>query len=166
MFRLGGIFVIFLEKVKENDVLKLYQMQKVIFEKLYCKYQDEQSPFNETKASIREKINRADNFFCFIKNKDKTIGYARIVFNIDRTKAKIGPIGILPKYEENGYGTEAMFLIEKEFPIVREWYLDTILQETKLTHFYSKLGYKETGQIMTIQEGMEIIFFMKKIKGF
>lgn len=56
-----------------------------------------------------------------------------------------------------------MLLVEKEFPTVKEWYLDTILQEPKLTHLYTKLGYKETGQIERIQESMDIIFFLKQL---
>lgn len=56
-----------------------------------------------------------------------------------------------------------MLLIEKKFPTVKEWYLDTILQETKLIRFYTKLGYEETGNIESIQENMDIVYFMKKL---
>lgn len=80
------------------------------------------------------------------------------------TNARIAPIAIVPEYEGRGYGTKTILLIEKEFPTVKEWSLDTILQERRLTHLYKKLGYKETGQIERLQEGMDIIFFIKKLK--
>jgi len=156
--------MIFLEKLGEKDILEAYEIQKLVFENLYSKYKDERSPFIESKSSLLEKIKRPNDYFYFIKKNEKTIGYARVFTNENQTKAKIGPIGILPKNEEQGLGTEAMILIEKEFPTVKEWYLDTILQESKLTHFYTKLGYKKTGRTEKIQEGMDIVFFIKKLE--
>lgn len=87
----------------------------------------------------------------------------RIATNDSQTKAKIGPIGIVPKNEEQWYGSNSMLLVEKEFPTVKKWYLDMILQEPKLDHLYTKLGYNETGQIKRTQEGMDIIFFIKQL---
>lgn len=153
--------MIFLEELGEKDLSEVHQIQKLVFENLYSKYKDDGSPFKESQSSLLEKIKQPNNFYYFIKNDKKRIGYARILTNEELTQAKIGPIGILPENEEQGLGTEAMILIEKTFPTVEKWYLDTILQESKLIHFYTKLGYKETGQIETIQEKMDIIFFTK-----
>ena len=155
--------MIFLERAKEEEMSQIHRIQKLTFEKLYAKYQDEGSPFNELESSLIAKSKKKNYFYFFIKLKEETIGYACIVTNEEGTQAKIGPIGILPQYEECGYGTEAMKLIEKEFSTVKEWLLDTILQETKLTHFYSKLGYKQTGKVESIQENMAIIFFEKRV---
>ncbi|MFW7431755.1 GNAT family N-acetyltransferase [Vagococcus carniphilus] len=149
-------------QVKEQDIPQIFQIQRLTFEKLYNKYKDESSPFNEAKESLLEKINRPNVYFYFIKKEDKIICYVCTATNDEQTKGKIGPIGIIPEYENQGLGTKAMLLVEKEFLTVKEWSLDTILQESKLTHLYSKIGYKKTGEIMPIQEGMDIIFFIKK----
>ncbi|MFQ9320647.1 MAG: GNAT family N-acetyltransferase [Enterococcus durans] len=155
--------MIYLEELGEEDISEVYQIQKLTFENLYSKYKDAGSPFIESKPSLLEKIKRPNDHFYFIKNSEQIIGYVRIATNGNQTKAKIGPIGIVPKSEEKGYGTKAMLLVEKKFPTVREWYLDTILQESKLIHLYTKLGYKETSQVEKVQEGMDIIFFIKKL---
>lgn len=155
--------MIYLEKLGEKDISIVHQIQKLTFENLYSKYKDEGSPFIESESSLLEKIKRPNDHFYFIKKNEEIIGYVRIATNDSQTKAKIGPIGIVPKNEEQGYGTKSMLLVEKEFPTVKEWYLDTILQEPKLTHLYTKLGYNETGQIERIQEGMDIIFFVKQL---
>lgn len=156
--------MVFLERIGEKEVFNVHKIQKLVFENLYSKYKDEGSPFIESQSSLLEKMKRPNDYFYFIKKNEEEIGYLRIVTNEDQTKAKIGPVDILPKNEEQGLGSEAMLLIEKEFPTVTEWYIDTILQEPKLTHFYTKLGYKKTGQTEQIQEGMDIVFFQKKLK--
>lgn len=153
-----------LEKVREQDLSEVHHIQKLTFESLSIKYQDEGSPFNESKESLIEKFQQSNTFFFFIRKNEEKIGYVRISTNDNQTKAKIGPIGIIPQSEEQGCGTEAMLLVEKEFSTVKEWYLSTILQETKLTHFYSKMGYKETGEMASIQEDMDLVFFVKKLE--
>lgn len=155
--------MIFLEQAKEQDILQIAKIQKLTFEKLYGKYKDEGFPFNESRESLFEKINRPNVYFYFIKKEEKIIGYVCIGTNDEQTKAKTGPIGIIPEYENKVFGKEAMLLVEKEFSTVREWSLDTILQESKLTHLYSQIGYKETDKTEKIQEGMDLIFFIKKL---
>lgn len=156
--------MIFLERLGEKDLSEVHKIQKLVFENLYSKYKDKSSPFIESKSFLLEKIKRPNNYFYFIRKDGKRIGYARIMTNDKQTKAKIGPIGILPKNEDQGLGTETMFLIEREFPTVKKWYLDTILQEYKLIHFYTKLGYKKTGETEKIQKGMDIVFFIKQLE--
>ena len=51
-----------------------------------------------------------------------------------------------------------MHLVEQTFPEVKEWRLSTILQETTLCHFYEKMGYQKTGEIVWIQEEMALVF--------
>lgn len=155
--------MLFLEKINEHDLDEVYQLQKSVFKKLYSKYQDEHSPFLQSKSSMLAKIRQSDNYFYFIKEENKTIGYIRIVINKNQMKGKIGPIGIIPNNEEQGLGTDTMFLIERQFPTIKKWYLSTILQEQKLVHFYTKLGYKETGEKIQIKEGMDMLFFSKNL---
>lgn len=155
--------MIFLEKVSEQNICQIHQIQKIVFKKLYNKYKDSRSPFNEPESSLLKKYHQATNPFLLIKKDEKTIGYARVITNHTQTSARIAPIGIIPQYEKQGYGATAMFLLEKEFSTVKEWHLETILQETALTHFYSKIGYKETGQTESIQKNMDMIYFIKKL---
>ena len=41
------------------------------------------------------------------------------------------------------------------------WQLDTILQEQGNIYLYEKLGYKRTGEIDNVKDGMDIVYFYK-----
>lgn len=154
--------MITLKEAKQKDMNNIYKIQKLAFKNLFEKYQDQDSPFNEKESSLIEKFNRPNNYFLLIKEESIVIGYIRIITNETGTAASLSQIALNPKYDGLGYGTKAMNLLEKEYPKIMNWSLGTILQEEKLIHFYSKLNYKETGDIVNIQENMDIIFFLKK----
>lgn len=156
--------MIYFERVDRDEIEGIYQINKLAFEHLYNKYHDELSPFNESISSIQEKYVRPNNYYFKIKKNLEAIGYIRIVTNSEKTEARIAPIAIKPDYLGFGYGTRAMALAEETFSTVERWYLDTILQEAELIHFYSKLGYEKTGEVEAIQKGMDLIYFIKNTK--
>lgn len=153
-----------LKKVETNNMTDIHHLQKLAFKKLYDKYNDTDSPYNESEDSLIEKWQRPNNYFFLIKKLEKIVGYIRVITNDNQTEANFSQIGIDPEYDGFGYGTQAVLLLEKEFPTVENWSLTTILQEEKLIHFYSKLGYKKTGQSIPIQENMDIVIFVKVTK--
>lgn len=152
-----------LEHVKIEYIEQVQYIQRQSFKKLYEKYQDNESPYNETETMLLEKYKRPNNYFYFIENNQNVIGYIRIVTNETKTEAKFSPIAIIPKFDGLGYGTQVIKLIEKEFPNVKEWCIATIFQEEKLLHFYTKLGYKKVGKLIPIQDNMDVIILKKKI---
>lgn len=156
--------MISLEKVQQSELAQIHFLQKIAFESLYDTYQDEGSPFKQTQASLLAKFKRPLECYFFIKQQDKRIGYLRVVMDDSGTTAKIGPIGVDPLVEGQGIGTQAMQLVEQTFPEVKEWRLSTILQETTLCHFYEKMGYQKTGEIVWIQEEMALVFYIKTIE--
>ncbi|MHC5268797.1 GNAT family N-acetyltransferase [Enterococcus sp. LJL98] len=153
--------MIYLEQVYKADLKEIHQIKKKAFEKLYQKYKDIKSPFNESFTSLKEKHARPNNYYFKIKETSQTVGYLRVVTNSKQTEARVSPIGIHPQYDGFGYGTQAMLLVEKHFSTVQKWDLSTIYQEEKLLHFYLKLGYEKTGEMDWIQENMAIIYFTK-----
>ena len=52
---------------------------------------------------------------------------------------------ILPDYQGKGYGTEALYLIEKSFSDNRRWLLSTPCFCKRNCHLYEKVGYKVIG---------------------
>ncbi len=58
----------------------------------------------------------------------------------------IGRICIDPAYFRRGLGLEMMRLIERAFPDVRAWTLDTPVWNTRTNAFYRKLGYAEVAR--------------------
>ena len=54
-----------------------------------------------------------------------------------------------------------MRLMENRYPGTKKWELDTIAQEGKLCHLYEKMGYRKTGRLEKLKDGMEIVFYEK-----
>lgn len=152
--------MVFIERITADDILKIHEIQKAGFEKMYRKYGDKESPYNETSEDLLRKFNRPHNYMFLVKNDKENVGYIRIVTKDQRDLARIALIVILPEYENLGLGKKVMQLAEIEFNSVKEWHLETILQESKLIHFYTELGYKQEN-ITPIQNGMDEVSFIK-----
>uniref|UniRef100_UPI00403F8C85 GNAT family N-acetyltransferase n=1 Tax=Candidatus Enterococcus willemsii TaxID=1857215 RepID=UPI00403F8C85 len=147
--------------VKENELADVLIIQKQAFQKLYDTYQDDQtSPYTQTLERLQEKYQQSNNYFFFIVT-NEIIGYIRVV--IENNHARIAPIAVLPDKENQGFGSQALQLVEQTFPTINIWQLSTISQEKKLVHFYRKAGYIQQENTNKIQENMTITFFTKEI---
>ena len=71
------------------------------------------------------------NYF-FILNQNKPIGMIRILTDRQTNQGKVSPILILPNWQNQKLAQKSLINIEKKFPQVKTWYLDTIKQCTKL----------------------------------
>lgn len=75
-----------------------------------------------------------------------------------KSYGRIDRIFIDPEHQGNGIGSTVINLIEKEFPFIRAWDLETSSRQLNNHHFYKKLGY-----VVTF-EGEEEFCFVKHIK--
>jgi GNAT superfamily N-acetyltransferase len=66
----------------------------------------------------------------------------------------------MEEYRGRGYAQDAMKAAE-EIHGSTNWCLDTILQEKGNIHLYEKMGYRQTGRIDHIKDGMDIVYFEK-----
>lgn len=151
------------EYANDKNISDIYKIQKAGFESLYHRYKDEDSPYNESEQNLLSKLKAMNNYFLLFNHNNKYIGFMRVNTNAAKTQARIAPIVILPEFENFGFGTLAMMMVEKKFDTVKEWKLDTIIQEKKLLNFYLKLGYKESGQFEEIKENMDIVYLSKNL---
>ena len=69
----------------------------------------------------------------------------------------VGRIFIAPEHFRKGYGSFMMHEIEKLFPEVKEYTLDTPAWNVRTNSFYSKLGYTE------MKRDNEFVFYSKHI---
>ena len=74
----------------------------------------------------------------------------------DKEKLNIGRIFVAPEHFRKGYGIFIMQEVEKMFPEVKEFTLDTPVWNIRTNSFYSKLGYKE------IKRDKEFVYYSKK----
>ena len=68
----------------------------------------------------------------------------------------VGRIFVSPEHFRKGYGIFMMQEIEKQFPDVKEFTLDTPVWNIRTNAFYSKLGYTE------IKRDKEFVFYSKR----
>ena len=76
-------------------------------------------------------------------------------------KGILGSIFLDPQYQHKGYGKQAMLMIEKLYPKVTKWKLDTPSESYGLHRFYESLGYVKTGEME--DRGMKGFIYEKSI---
>lgn len=149
-----------LEKAVLKDCPEIYDLQIRSFKALLVKYQDyDYSPGAEKIERTIQRFNDKTTHFWFITYCEKRIGALRVCDFGDLCKLK--QIFILPQYQGNGFAQDAIKSVEALYPNAVIWELDTILQEEKLCYLYEKVGYRKTGKIHRIKEGMDIIYYGK-----
>lgn len=141
---------------------ELFAIRKKAFQPLLERYQDfDTNPAAESWETFQSYYwENSDNFL--IQLDGVSIGVLRVI-KLSEDAYRLSSFGVLPEYQGNGYGQQAVQEMEKLYPQAKNWSLDTIKQEPKLLHFYKKLGYRQTGKEDQIKEGMDLVFFEKNI---
>ncbi|SIR64553.1 Pentapeptide repeat-containing protein [Paenibacillus macquariensis] len=88
-----------------------------------------------TKYMIEELV-----YYKIIYNKDIVGGI--IVTITGKSFGRIDRIFVDPDYQGRKIGSRVIELIEKEFPTVRTWDLETSSRQVNNHHFYEKMGYR------------------------
>lgn len=151
-----------LQKAVREDLAQLHAMQVEAFMPLLDIYHDyDLSPAAEGVEKIIERFEQPFTTYWFINLDGERIGALRVCDFGER--CKLSPIFILPAYQGKGAAQTAITLMEQLYPVATVWELSTIRQEAKLCHLYEKMGYKPTGRILPIKDGMDIVFYEKQI---
>jgi GNAT superfamily N-acetyltransferase len=77
-----------------------------------------------------------------------------ILFDMHRHHFNLGRIFVDPDWQNQGIGSQAIRFVEKTFPYVKKWSLDTPEWAIRNHHFYEKLGYVKVGE--EVPEGADI----------
>ena len=148
-------------KATESDIKEIWKMQVEAFKGLLEKYQDyDMSPATESYENVLNKYKQPWTSFYFITRNIEKVGAVRVIDKKDGSRKRIAPIWIMPDFRNQGLAQLAMREVEKLYDS-HHWQLDTILQEEGNIYLYEKLGYKRTGEIENIKDGMDIVYFHK-----
>lgn len=151
---------IVLDRATLTDAQEIYDLQIKSFKALLEKYQDYNfSPGAEKLEHTIQRFQETVTDFYFISLEKKHIGAIRIC-HFDKL-CMLKQIFILPEYQGYGYAQKAIIIAESLYPNAEKWELDTILQEKKLCYLYEKMGYKKTGKVEHIKNGMDLVFYTK-----
>ena len=150
-------------KATQENASELHKMQLIAFKPLLEKYQDyDLSPGNEPLEYTINRINQNITDYYIIEYNGISVGGIRIRRYEDRELCEVGPMYILPEYQNKGISQETFKIIEEKYKPKNGWILDTILQEKGNCYLYEKIGYKKTGKIEKINERMDLVFYEKK----
>jgi N-acetylglutamate synthase-like GNAT family acetyltransferase len=153
---------IILVKATLEDANEIHQMQIITFKSLLEKYQDyDISPGNEKLERTISRLNEEITDYYIIKFNKESVGGIRIRRYEEGNLCKVGPLFILPEYQNKGIAQNVFKIIEEKYKPKNGWILDTILQGKGNCYLYEKIGYKKTGQIENINENMDIVFYEK-----
>lgn len=149
-----------LRKATLGDAELIWQMQVAAFQPLLDKYQDyDYSPAVEKTERTVQRLQEPITDYYLIFLNDAPIGGVRIC-RFDGL-CKLKQLFILPEHQNQRYAQQAIRSVEALYPASVRWELDTIPQEEKLCHLYEKMGYRKTGAIRPIKEGMDLVFYAK-----
>lgn len=151
-----------LARAARGDAGEIFAMQTAAFRALLDKYQDKDtSPGAERPDDTLRRFDEAFTHYYFICLGDVRVGVLRVC-DFGRI-ALLKQMFIQPRYQGRGYAQQAIRLAEALYPKAEEWRLDTILQEEKLCYLYEKMGYRRTGETQNIREGMDLVFYAKRV---
>ncbi len=150
-------------KASINEAKEIYEMQIITFKPLLEKYQDyDLSPANEKLEKTVDRLSQKITDYYIIKKNKISVGAIRIRRYEEGALCHVGPLFILPEYQNQGISQKVFKIIEEKYHPEKGWTLDTILQEKGNCHLYEKIGYKKTGKVENINERMDIVYYEKK----
>lgn len=151
-----------LVRAEITDSETLLNIQKQAFEHITEKYGDfDGNPYFMEKSRMDFNIKYHLGKYYKVVVDDEIIG-GIFGFELDEAgQMQIDQIYIMPKYQRLGYGTKAMEEFIKYNPDIKEWYLDTIIDNDHLTLFYERLGFT-TYEEVDEDEGMKFSCMVRK----
>ena len=148
-------------KVKAEEVETVWRMQTEAFRGLLEKYHDyDISPAAEPISNVQKRFAQPETTYWFIEAEGERVGVIRVIDRNDGSRKRISPLWIMEEYRGKGYAQEAMKAAEEIYG-ADNWCLDTILQEKGNIHLYEKMGYRQTGRVDHIKDGMDIVYYEK-----
>ncbi|WP_066062907.1 GNAT family N-acetyltransferase [Neobacillus soli] len=147
-------------KTKMIEAETLLKIQKEAFQADLKKYKDyDTSPAAEPLEFFKYKINHSFHYTIFIGGK---IAGGICIVKIKETHYRLFRIFLSANIQNRGLGSKILTQLERKFPHVKEWSLDTPKDNVRNRHFYEKLGYKKIGE-QKVNERLVLIEYVKKI---
>lgn len=152
--------MLLLKRSTIHEAAVLLDIQKEAFQEDLITYEDyETNPVNEPIERLIKKIQLFIHYTIWIDG--EIAGGADVRDNGDG-KYRLNRVFLSKQYQNKGFGTELINLIEAQFPLAKEWALDTPYLNTRNHHFYEKLGYKRQGQHQ-VNHKLILIDYVKKM---
>lgn len=145
------------------DAQTISDMQKKSFQKLleHCRDYDT-NPGAESIQKIIARMEQRETQYYSIRHNQMNVGAIRVICMDGGTLCRISPIFILPEERNKEYAQETLRTLEGMYT-PQKWILDTILEEKGNCYVYEKAGYRQTGEVKTLKEGMHLVHYEKTV---
>lgn len=122
---------------------------KILREIAIKAFQDDYNTYGSMPPEIDtigwHKSNIKSGMYYKIIYENKIVGGIKL-FDLKNLHFRLGAIFIEPDYQNKKIGTEAIKFIEREYPNVKKWSLDTPYKSYRNHYLYEKLGYKKVAE--------------------
>ncbi len=135
-------------RANQDDAKRLTDLQIKTFDDDSRRYFNRPAGGPPGYDSIDTMINDVNTAIYYkILDDDEIIG-GIYIHAIDDNHYELTTIFIDPKVQNRGIGQKAMLFLEKEFPNITKWTLDTPSVCVRNHHVYEKMGYKKVEEIL------------------
>jgi GNAT superfamily N-acetyltransferase len=153
--------MVFFELACEHDAEILKEIGKKAFEDDKKEYGSIPSGMDSVAWHLSQI--KGGMYYKIVKD-GRIIGGIRI-FDMKNRHYHLGSIYIHPDFQNCGIGHKAIDFIEKEYPYVQKWSLDTPYKSYRNHCFYEKHGYVKVGETKPEKEnGLYLFLYEKSIK--
>ena len=147
---------------QESDIETVFRIQRTAYKPLYEQYQDDISPYLESKETVLRKYSKEGTYGYIFAVNGVLVGAVRIIVYKEDKSGKVSALCVLPQYQGRGIAQQALLKIEELHGDIERWFLDTIQEEAGNCHLYEKLGYRKTGKTEVINDKMTLVYYEKK----
>ncbi|MBM7655932.1 GNAT family N-acetyltransferase [Neobacillus cucumis] len=145
---------------KHMEAYELLKLQKEAFHSDLIKYKDYfQSPAAESLNYFILKMQTSLHYSIFV---DGRLAGGICVVKQTKDHYYLYRIFLGSEFQNKGLGSKILQELEKQFPHVKKWSLDTPKDNRRNRHFYEKLGYIKTGE-QQITKYLTLIFYEKNL---
>jgi GNAT superfamily N-acetyltransferase len=117
-------------------------------------------PGYDSLDDARKSIQRA-NYYLILKNEKPIGGFS--LYEISPDHMRVGALFIDPAFHNQGIGTQSIAFIEKTYPHIRKWSLETPYKSYRNHHFYEKNGFVKVGETLPEPNGFYLFLYEKNI---
>ncbi|MHA2423371.1 MAG: GNAT family N-acetyltransferase [Candidatus Thorarchaeota archaeon] len=116
--------------------------------------------YDSIEAHRRDTESERNDYWKFLYN-DQIVGGTRI-YQVTEEHGYIYGVFVDPDFHGKGIGTETFRLMERKYPNVKKWTLDTPEWNPRTKGFYEKLGFVQSG-ILRWVPSFDLRYFVKLV---
>lgn len=127
-------------RAQKADAKRLAEVYNLSFYSDYLRY-GECPGYHKTEEQVLSNMEKSDVYK--ITADGLIVGAASVKRESD-DHCFLGALCVIPDYANRGIGQQAMRLLDKEYPDVKRWALETPADKLENHYFYQKFGFRVT----------------------